>query len=150
MVILILLFFSTLEVVRLYTSIFSKKKSVKFCFNLFEHLFSWSYQLSFLWLAYSCFLPTHSHCKFGLILTRGSIGFFCRILGFQRFYYLFLERGEGRVKERNINVWLPLLCPHAGLQPRHVPWLGIDPVTLWFTGQQSIHWATQARASVEF
>ena len=33
-----------------------------------------------------------------------------------------------------------------GLQPRHVPWLGIKPVTLWFTGQHSIHWATPARA----
>ena len=30
--------------------------------------------------------------------------------------YLFLERGEGREKERgrNISVWLPLTCPHTG------------------------------------
>ena len=30
--------------------------------------------------------------------------------------YLFLERGEGREKEResNINVWLPLKCPLLG------------------------------------
>ena len=29
------------------------------------------------------------------------------------FIYLFLERGEGKEKERkrNINVWLPLKCP---------------------------------------
>ena len=33
-----------------------------------------------------------------------------------------------------------------GLQRRHVPWLGIKPVTLWFTGRHSIHWATPARA----
>ena len=33
-----------------------------------------------------------------------------------------------------------------GPQPRHVPWLGIKPVTLCFTGQCSIHWATPARA----
>ena len=33
-----------------------------------------------------------------------------------------------------------------GPQPRHVPWLGIERVTLWFTGQCSIHWATPARA----
>ena len=44
---------------------------------------------------------------------------------------LFLERGEGKEKERgrNTNVWLPLACspPHWGLgpQPRHVLWLGI-------------------------
>ena len=42
-----------------------------------------------------------------------------------------------------------LLCtPNWGpsLQPRHVPWLGIKPVTLWFAGWHSIHWATPARA----
>ena len=32
-----------------------------------------------------------------------------------------------------------------GPQPRQVPWLGIEPATLWFTGQHSIHWATPAR-----
>ena len=37
-------------------------------------------------------------------------------------------------------MWLPFL------QPRHVPWLGLEPVTLWFGGQCSIHWATPARA----
>ena len=40
------------------------------------------------------------------------------------FIYLFLERGEGREKERerNINVWLPLERPLLGTrpQPRHV------------------------------
>ena len=32
------------------------------------------------------------------------------------FIYLFLERGEGREKEqeRNINVWVPLMCPQPG------------------------------------
>ena len=34
------------------------------------------------------------------------------------------------------------------LQPRHVPWLGIEPATLWYTGQHSIHWATPARAAI--
>ena len=33
-----------------------------------------------------------------------------------------------------------------GLQPRHVPWLGIEWATLWFAGQRSIHWATPAGA----
>ena len=33
-----------------------------------------------------------------------------------------------------------------GLQPRHVPWLGIEPMTLWFEGGLSIHWDTPARA----
>ena len=38
---------------------------------------------------------------------------------FKDFIYLFLERGEGREKERekNINVWLPLGCPLLGTWP---------------------------------
>ena len=64
---------------------------------------------------------------------------------------LFIFRGERREKEkeRNINVWLPLVhTPNwgPGLQPRHVPWLGIEPVTLWFTGWCSVFWATPTRA----
>ena len=55
------------------------------------------------------------------------------------FLYLFLDRGEGKEKERerNIIVWLLLECPHQGPgpQPRHVPWLGIKPATLWFTAR---------------
>ena len=35
-----------------------------------------------------------------------------------------------------------------GLKPRHVPWLGIQSVTLWFAGRCSVHWATPARAQV--
>ena len=35
-----------------------------------------------------------------------------------------------------------------GPQPRHVPWLGIEPTTLWFAGLDSIHWATPARAGI--
>ena len=45
-------------------------------------------------------------------------------------------------------MWLLLALPllRAWLQPIHIPWLGIKPATLWFTGQHSIHWATPARA----
>ena len=49
---------------------------------------------------------------------------------------VFLERMEGREKERerNIKVWLPVHGPYwgPGPQPRHVPWLAIKPATLWF------------------
>ena len=69
----------------------------------------------------------------------------------KRFYLLISDRGEGR--ERNIHVWLPLACPPLGTwpgsQPRHVPQLGIEPATLWFSGWCSIHRATQARAAVQ-
>ena len=68
------------------------------------------------------------------------------------FIYLFLERGEEREKEeRNICGYLSC-APNwgSGLQPRHVPWLGIKPATLWLAGPCSIHWATPARAQICF
>ena len=37
-----------------------------------------------------------------------------------------------------------------GLQPRHVPWLGLKPGTFWFTGWCSIHWAIAARTTIIF
>ena len=63
---------------------------------------------------------------------------------------LFFLEGKGvrqRGKETSVCGCLSN-TPHwgPGLQPRHVPWLGIEPVTLWFTGQHSVHWATRARA----
>ena len=33
-----------------------------------------------------------------------------------------------------------------GPQPRHMPRLGIEPVTLWLTSLHSIHWTTPGRA----
>ena len=41
-----------------------------------------------------------------------------RLVFFKGFIYLFLERGEGREKERerNISVWLPLTWPSLGTQ----------------------------------
>ena len=70
------------------------------------------------------------------------------LLFLKRFYlFIFRERERKKERERNINVCLPLVHPWlgTGLQPRHVPWLGIEPTTLWFTGWHSIHWATPAR-----
>ena len=70
--------------------------------------------------------------------------------------YLFLERGEGKEKERERNtvVWerniyqVSLAHPKRGpgLQPRHVLWPGIELATSQFAGCHSIHWATPARA----
>ena len=47
-----------------------------------------------------------------LVLHHSNILFYF----FKDFIYLFLERWEGREKERekNINVWLPLTCPSLG------------------------------------
>ena len=70
--------------------------------------------------------------------------------------YLFIERGEGREKERERNIavwemyWLVSCLLHnpnwgPGPQPRRVPWLGIELVTFLVTGWHLIHWATPAR-----
>ena len=71
-------------------------------------------------------------------------------LFFKDFIYLLLERREWREKERerNINVWLPLVHPLLGTRPapRHVPWLEIESATLCFAVRCSIHWATPATA----
>ena len=68
------------------------------------------------------------------------------------FYILFLLREGKGGRQRNIKCGCLSHVPYwgPGLQPRHVPRLGIKPVTLWFTGQYSIHWATPARALVWF
>ena len=78
----------------------------------------------------------------------------------KKFIYLILERGKGKKKERERNmVWFLstwekrcaclLRTSYWGLgpQPRHVPWLGIKPLTLWLAGPNSTHWATPARAT---
>ena len=59
---------------------------------------------------------------------------------FLNFIYLFLDTGEERKRGRETSVYgcfsrIPYWG--HGLQPRHVPQLGIEPATLWFTGQHS-------------
>ena len=84
-------------------------------------------------------------CKFT------SMAIIATSLSFKKIFYLFIFRERERKEERegNINVWLPLTCPLWGiwlhLQPKHVPWLGIEPTAIWFVGQCSVHWATPAR-----
>ena len=68
-----------------------------------------------------------------------------------------LARGEGRQKEREREIdvrekhrlVVSGTCPNQGLnlQPRHVPWPGIEPVTLRFVGWCPTNWATLARAN---
>ena len=78
----------------------------------------------------------------------GSIVFL--FLFFLRFYLFIFRQGKGRrEREKNISVWLPVTCCTLGnlaLHPRHVPWLGIEPIPLCFAVWCSIHWATPARA----
>ena len=68
---------------------------------------------------------------------------------FYLFIFLYTEGMGG--KETSMCVCLSC-APYwePGLQPRHVPSLGIEPVTLWFSGHCSIHRATPARAEEIF
>ena len=76
---------------------------------------------------------------------------------FKDFIYLFLEREEGREneRERNIHVrekyWLVAFCRYPSWgpnpQPGHMPWLGIEPVTVHFAGRHPTNAATPARAT---
>ena len=74
------------------------------------------------------------------------LGFFLKIL----FIYFLREGEREKEREKNISLWLPLVCPSTGdmtCNPGMCPTrLGIEPVTLWFTGWHSIQWATPARA----
>ena len=68
-------------------------------------------------------------------------------------YFLQIERKGGRKRGRETSMCGCLLhAPYwgPGLHPRHVPWLGIELVTLWFTGWHSIHWATPVSTEKEF
>ena len=54
----------------------------------------------------------------------------------------------GRKRGRETSMCGCLSCApywEPGPQPRHLLWLGIEPATLWFASQHSIHWATPAR-----
>ena len=64
------------------------------------------------------------------------------------FIYLFSERGEGRERRETLMYGCLSYAPYwgPGPQTRDVPWLGTEPVTLWFSCQHSVHWATLARA----
>ena len=109
-------------------------------------MFSWRIWGWEEWLGFCCcksWLCPHITCVIGVILCH-SLGQFFKI------YYLFIFREKGREgeRERNINVWLPFMCPLLGTWPetRHMPWLEMEPVTLRFREGHSIHWATPPRA----
>ena len=78
---------------------------------------------------------------------RDTFFVFCLFV-FLRFYlFSFRERGREGEKEKNIDIReihrLVASCrpptKGPGLQPRHVPWLGIEQVTFQFVGWHSIH-----------
>ena len=74
---------------------------------------------------------------------------------FLRFLFIYFKqrkRDGEREEEKYKCVVASRTSPYGrpGLQPSHVPWLGIELATLWFAGRYSIHWATLARAKAVF
>ena len=91
--------------------------------------------------------------SFIFILTFTSTNKLFILMCFKKILFIyFRQRGkegerEGEKHQRVVaSHTFPPLGTWPGPQPRHVPWLGIEPATLWFTGQHSVHWATPARA----
>ena len=68
------------------------------------------------------------------------------------------EGKERRERERNIDLRVKhrlvatCMCPNQepNLQPRHVPWLGIEPATLRFMGQHSNPLSNTSQGPVMF
>ena len=95
--------------------------------------------------AFSLPSPTYLHRCFLLWLFLYCVSarntFFDAVLSFffLRFYlFIFRERGKEGERERETSMYDSLsLGPQRrpGLQPRHVPWLGIEPAILWFTAR---------------
>ena len=102
-----------------------------------QHFFSPSKFLN-----YACF-------EFNSIISQQNPAWILSLYLSQDFIYLFIFReGKGGRKRETSMCGCLSSDPYREpvLQPRHVPWLGTELVTLWFTGQHSIHWATPARA----
>ena len=76
-----------------------------------------------------------------------------RLPFFKKILFIFWERGgEGEREGEKHQLVASRVSPTGGLglQPGHVPWLGIKLATFQFAGQCSIHWATPATACVSF
>ena len=67
-------------------------------------------------------------------------GYFLSLF-FLRFYlFIFRERGRGeKGRETSISCFSRAPNSRPGQQPRHVPLLGTEPATFWFTGLCSVH-----------
>ena len=88
-----------------------------------------------------------------LRIILGLLFFFPKLIFFEDFIYLLLEwKGERKRGKETSMCGCLSRAPYwgPGPLPRHVPWLGIEPVTLCFAGGHSIHWATPARARASF
>ena len=72
---------------------------------------------------------------------------FILVFYFRFYLFIFREGKGGREGEKHHCVVASHVPPTGGpgLLPRHAPWLGIQPASLWIAGQWSIHRVTPAR-----
>ena len=88
-----------------------------------------------------CMLHFDEYCK--IALQKGCF--------FKRFYLFIFRQRSGGEREGETAMCGCFLCtPYwgPGPQPRHVSWLGIEVVTLWFAGCCPVHWATPGKRTV--
>ena len=128
--------------VDIYIYIYNK---INFCEpgEWFWTYFRWSdysILLPLIWIGYLSFLFNYRN-YFYIPDMRFLNIFLIKIL-----FIYFLERG--REGEKHQYVVASCVPPTGDLActPGMCPRLGIEPVTLWFSGQGSINWATPARA----
>ena len=111
------------------------------CAHYYQHITtpsaSLSRELGNIWMD-----TYNKHIHLHLCLLFFKEDWFLKNISFFKRFFLFLEKGEGGRKRRRETPMCGCLLstPHwgPGLQPRHVPWLGIKPATLWFVDQRSI------------
>ena len=104
--------------------------------------------------------PAPQFCPTFLFLKKGSFNREITLYFLKRFYLFIFREGERKgeregekhwhVRDTSVDCLSHTHNQGPGLQPRHVPWLGIEPVTFQFTGWHSIHWATLARATLSY
>ena len=104
-----------------------------------------------------CFMPCTLSCRDGLrppATLNWNRGLGNNNLVSILYFFFLIFRQRGREGEREGEKRQCVVAPYwgPGLPPRHVPWLEIQRVTLWFAGWHSIYWAAPGRvlASVLF
>ena len=91
------------------------------------------------------FIHSTVNSLYFFFISLNIIFFSAWVAFFKRFYVFIFEEEKGRKGEKHQYV-VASHCTLLGAwtQPRYVPWLGIKPVTPWFTGPCSTHWAIPA------
>ena len=90
------------------------------------------------------YLQCYTNVHMVLTHVHTCILFYRKGILFKKRLYSLIPRERGREGEKHQCV-VASRASHWGhsRQPRHVPWLGVEPMTLRFAGRHSIHWTCQ-------